>query len=145
VLEKGWTGQQRLEQSDMVLRFLTLCALTGLLALVAMADAGARLVMQKAQGAHRLCYYENRGTDRARVPTHQSRVGLGEPCPPYYRAEQSQVAQTIPSMATLHDEVDAPGGRLCHYLYMGTTYSRPIRGSAHCPLTPHFFDNDIGN
>lgn len=112
------------------------------------AEADARLVGQQVKGARRSCVYENRGSDRARLPFRETRVGAGEPCPFRYRAEPPrQAPSSIPPMATLSTippravftrSTRSNGRKQCRYTYLGVDYVRTIPGTQECPLTPHF-------
>ncbi len=113
------------------------------------AEADARLVGQGVRGARRSCLYENRGSDRARLPYRETIVGAGEPCPFHYRVVPAQrpSARPIPPMATLstippratftRSASRSDGRQLCVYTYLGVDYVRLIPQTRQCPLTPH--------
>ena len=131
-----------------MLRLVNILVLLIVSAGVGAAEADARLAGQQVRGARRLCVYENRGPDRARVPFRETRVGAGEPCPSRYRAEPPrQAPSSIPPMATLSTvpprailtrSTRSNGRKTCRYTYLGTDYVREIPVTQQCPLTPHF-------
>ena len=105
-----------------------------------LAGAEAQLVGQRTVGTQRICTYATRQTNGRRTPDHETRVGLGEPCPSNYHAEESAPPVAIPSMAMLQGARILHGQKICRYAYSGQTYDRPIAITGQCPMTPHFFE-----
>ena len=122
------------------MRLAFLSALLATLSLTAIAGADARFIAQKTVGLRRVCFYQNRGPDRARVRETQTSVALGERCPLWYPPPRPAQPAAIPSTATLRKVEIVDGQKVCRYRHLGITYSRIVAAESRCPLTPHFFE-----
>lgn len=140
--EAEYSGQRLIARGNdpLMSRFATVLVLLVASVGVGTADVDARLVGQQVRGIRRSCVYENGGSDRTRVPFHETNVGAGEPCPFQYRSEPRRQprAPSIPAMATLSGSALVDGRMVCRYTYLGIDYARTIAPSLQCPMTPHF-------
>lgn len=105
--------------------------------LVAADQSGGALLTERVVGLHRVCAYEDRLNGR-RAPSLQVVVGLAEPCPLQYPGRPRVRPAEIPAMATFERRTREGSQAVCHYIYLGARYSRPVPAGQTCPYTPIF-------
>ena len=111
------------------LRAFLILAISGFTASPASAQG---LTGQRVQGLERVCTYRRSG--RSTGPARETRIGLGQPCPPFYRRPPATPVG-IPALATLVRTSRAGGRTECIYGQAGREYRRLIAQGALCPFS----------
>lgn len=107
----------------------TLRTMMSLLVLSAPTPVAAQLESEQLEGNQRICIYRD---DREKE-TVERRVGLGQPCPAFPKAQVSSLR--APPTARLESERLRNGQRVCEYAQLGRVWVVTLASSEHCPLS----------